>query len=368
MATKIPLLFAALVLAPSLALAQPAGAPAPAPAPSAGGEPTTAAGWYQAGSDHYNLGEFDAAIESFKKGFSLETVQSKKAAYLYNIAQSYRVKKDCANGVFFYKRFLEFKDQDTAKPLAADQRAKVNAWIAELEACAATQTAVATTLPTTIAPNPNDPAPPATTAPPTTVAETQEPGEGPDVYDGGLATSSTAGPTVVSLRLVGGATVVSAGDLDVPVRATGALIGGYPFAVGPQLTLEAGAAFTFAAVPAGNMETGTSSTASFYGLMANAGLTYQMSAKLGLRLDVGVGALLLAGAARSDFTGGADTTGALAMPHVRAGLSADFAFTKHVIGTLAPFAFSYSPAKAGLRDDIKSITAIDVMVGVGYRI
>jgi hypothetical protein len=52
---------------------------------------------------------------------------------------------------------------------------------------------------------------------------------------------------------------------------------------------------------------------------------------------------------------------------VRVGLSADYAFTPNVIGTVAPFAFSYSPAKEGLRDDISSITSIDFMVGIGYR-
>jgi hypothetical protein len=30
-------------------------------------------------------------------------------------------------------------------------------------------------------------------------------------------------------------------------------------------------------------------------------------------------------------------------------------------------ALSYSPAKAGLRDDVKSFTSVDFMVGVGYR-
>ena len=55
------------------------------------------------------------------------------------------------------------------------------------------------------------------------------------------------------------------------------------------------------------------------------------------------------------------------MFHLRIGVSGDYAITPNVIATIAPFAFSYSPPKAGLRDDIKSITAIDFMVGIGYR-
>ena len=52
---------------------------------------------------------------------------------------------------------------------------------------------------------------------------------------------------------------------------------------------------------------------------------------------------------------------------VRVAASADYAFTPNVYGTVTPIAFSYSPAKAGLRDDIKSLTRLDFMLGVGYR-
>jgi hypothetical protein len=49
---------------------------------------------------------------------------------------------------------------------------------------------------------------------------------------------------LVSVRLVGGGAKISAGDLDVPVQATGALIGGYPIAI-DKLLVEVGAGFTF---------------------------------------------------------------------------------------------------------------------------
>ena len=55
------------------------------------------------------------------------------------------------------------------------------------------------------------------------------------------------------------------------------------------------------------------------------------------------------------------------MFHLRVGVSGHFALTRNLTATVAPLTFSYSPAKDGLRDDIKSITAIDFMVGVGYR-
>ena len=55
------------------------------------------------------------------------------------------------------------------------------------------------------------------------------------------------------------------------------------------------------------------------------------------------------------------------MLHVRVGVSADYAFTPNLLATVTPFAFSYSPAKSGLVDSVKSFTAIDFMVGLGYR-
>ena len=76
--------------------------------------------------------------------------------------------------------------------------------------------------------------------------------------------------------------------------------------------------------------------------------------------------LFMGGASKSPFTSGAETTGALAMFHVRVGVSADYEITPNLIATL-PLAFSYSPAKDGLADDISSITAFDFMVGIGYR-
>ena len=55
------------------------------------------------------------------------------------------------------------------------------------------------------------------------------------------------------------------------------------------------------------------------------------------------------------------------MFHLRIAASADYAITKNVLITAIPVAFSYSPPPNGLREDIKSITAIDFMIGLGYR-
>ena len=110
--------------------------------------------------------------------------------------------------------------------------------------------------------------------------------------------------------------------------------------------------------------------ASFTTLLADAGATYLVAPRIGLRADVGVGVLVFSGIseAGNPFTDmGAPTSGALTMLAVRGAVSADYAITSNVYATLAPFAFTYSPAKSGLRSDIKSITRMDFMVGVGYR-
>ncbi len=111
-------------------------------------------------------------------------------------------------------------------------------------------------------------------------------------------------------------------------------------------------------------------TGTFTSVLADAGATYTVAPKIGVRADLGVGVLVFGGisAPGSPFTNmGASTSGALTMFAVRAAVAADYAITQNIIATVTPFAFTYSPPKAGLRDDIKSITGFDFMLGIGYR-
>ena len=55
------------------------------------------------------------------------------------------------------------------------------------------------------------------------------------------------------------------------------------------------------------------------------------------------------------------------MLEVRIGVSGDYAITQNLVATVVPLAFSYSPAKSGLRADITSITQLEFMLGLGYR-
>jgi hypothetical protein len=355
----------ALLLVPALALAQP----------------KTPDDWYKEGENHYNLGNFQEAIAAFKQAFALETVDSKKSAYLYNIAQSYRFAKDCSNAQFFYKRFLALRDTDKSKPLAADKRAEIEARIKELEDCARQQEAIKNRPPDTLKPDEQDGREKNGGTGTGNKTDPKNGGKGPDVAnkkdpDGteeeegggkpGIGKSVEVAPKVISMRLVGGGAKITTGTLDVPVQATGALIAGYPISI-DKLVVELGAGFTFTPVPFQNMATSESKSAQLIGLVANVGATYVVIPRLGLRADLGVGALFFSGVSESPFTGGAPTSGALTMLHLRVGVSADYAITPNFIATLAPIAFSFSPAKTGLREDITSIKAVDFMVGLGYR-
>ena len=176
-------------------------------------------------------------------------------------------------------------------------------------------------------------------------------------------------PSVLTVRVLGGAAKVSAGDLTVPMRFTGGLFGGYPLAINQQLTLELGAGLEYQPAAYQNVETNSSQSASFVTVLANVGVLYAVAPKIGIRADVGLGVLAVSGLEMGNpFTmNGAATSGALTMFALRFGLSADYAVTPNVFVTAAPFAFAYSPAKSGFLDSISAITRIDFMVGVGYR-
>ncbi|CAN5244440.1 hypothetical protein BH11MYX1_BH11MYX1_31360 [soil metagenome] len=344
-------------------------------------EPKSSDDWYKEGETQYNLGNFDKAADAFKQGYTLESVETKKPAYLYNVAQAYRQGKKCKDAGFFYKRYLALKEQDTAKPLKSEKRAEIEGWIGELAECEKSKDAIAKkTHDTTLPPGPVTPktTPPPTVTPvkPTTTAQVDV-GTGPETgtgehSDGGDVHEAAPGaaPRLISARFTGGVAKISAGDLTVPIEPTFDLFVGYPIAVSPALTVEVGGNFTFTPVPYTNAATNQKKTGTLISALADVGATYAVAPKIGARADVGLGVLAFGGISDpgNPFTQmGAGTTGSLAMFAVRAALSADYAVTPNVVVTVTPIAFTYSPAKSGLRDDIKSLTRLDFMVGLGYR-
>ncbi|MGE0545844.1 MAG: tol-pal system YbgF family protein [Kofleriaceae bacterium] len=332
----------ALLMVPAVASGQPPPPPQPQPQPA----PRTPEDWYREGENFYNVGKFNEAVEAFKKGFELEPSDTKKSAYLYNIAQSYRQAKDCINAQFFYKRYLALKDTDTRKPLTPEKRQEVEDQITALDECAKQQEATRNKPPEV---KPADPVQVTTVVKPVVVES--EPIDQ---------------PKLLSTRVIGGGTLVGAGDLDISMKATLGLLAGYPIAVNDQVVIDVGAGFTWTPMPFDEMPSGAKKTGQMIGLLANAGLTYWLNSALGLRADVGVGALVFSGISQSPFTGYAPATGALGMFRVRGAGSVDYAFTKNILAS-AGVAFSYSPPAKNLREDITAITALDFLVGIGYR-
>jgi len=302
------------------------------PAAQAWAAPKTADEWYEEGANQYTLGNFEKAIDAFKQGFSLEPDESKKANYLYNIAQAYRQTHDCKNALFFYKRFLALKANDTAKPLAAKTRKAVEDFIAEADTCVRQQTQLSEKPPVNNVPPDGEAGdkgrssgdrgrPPGETSrqdPPRKEVATGRKQTEPDSdeEDTGVTRAAITGqPRTISARLIGGVSKVNAGSTSVPVQATAGIVGGYPIPINPRLTIEAGAVITFTPAPWHRDMTPTTpeinKTGSLWGLMANAGATYEVMPNLGIRADVGVGALLFVGISESPFTDGAPTSGAL---------------------------------------------------------
>src|SRR5689334_9160391 len=95
----------------------------PAPAPQPTEAEVEAKKLFDDGNTSFRLGEYDAAIDAYKKGFRLVP----RPIFLYNIAQAHRLAGRLKEAVTFYKSYVN------AAP-DADDRAEVDARIAELEA------------------------------------------------------------------------------------------------------------------------------------------------------------------------------------------------------------------------------------------
>ena len=362
--TRLVMFVCALLFVPALAFADP-----PPPTPD---------GWYKLGETEYNLGNFEKAADAFKEGFSRETVESKKPAYLFNVAQAYRQANRCKDAIFFYKRFISLKDQDTVKPLSPEKRAETQQRIAELEECAKNQDAIHAKPIEDTTHNPDG----GGTGSGSVVGAGSGSGSGTrggsgsggdDSDDGGRITRGVdaGGPKLLTARFEGGAAKLSAGGLNMPIQTSFTLTAGYPLPVKvPNMALDAGAVLSITPVSYENTITGAKNTASMIETLVNFGDAYTVAPKISLRGDVGIGVLFFGGIQEmgSPFTkAGAGTSGTLTMFALRLAASVDYMLTPNLFATVTPVAFSYSPAKTGLREDIKALTRLDFMLGIGYR-
>lgn len=340
---------------------------------------------FEAGERAYNLGDFNKAAELFKQAYD----EWPKPEFLFNLAQTYRQAGDCKQALFFYKRFLSLKQNDTKKPIKPELKQEVENRIGELEECTKRELANkppdqldngnGSTTSTTGTTGTGTTMPKGTGASATTggagkpnggTASTDGDGEQTDEDEKETPTPApTATPTLVTARLLAGAGKLGASALETKVQFAGALEGAYPLALAPQLQLELGAAFAFMPIPY-TTTMNESGSGGMIDLLANVAARYTVIPNLSLRPEVGAGVLVFTGLGKmgNPFTeGGNPASGALTAFAVRGAASVDYAVTPNVLVSATPFAFSYSPAPAGFKSEIPSLTIMSFMVGVGYQ-
>jgi tetratricopeptide (TPR) repeat protein len=75
---------------------------------------------YTRGMAHYNLDEFDRAVEEFQAGYRLKP----DPVFLYNVAQSYRRAKKPEQALTFYEKYLHATDGNPPNRAEVEQRIK----------------------------------------------------------------------------------------------------------------------------------------------------------------------------------------------------------------------------------------------------
>jgi tetratricopeptide (TPR) repeat protein len=163
---------------------------------------------FDKGNTHYNLGEFDEAIAEFKTAYEL----SSAPGLLFNIAQSYRLKKDYEQANQFYKTYLRLK------PDAAN-RAEVEERIKEMEHLIEEQKANAVSPPHgTIPPEGDGGGKPVDAHPiepkPELKIDRGEHDDGRSLKTAGIATAATGGALIITGLVFGGMASSAASDLD----------------------------------------------------------------------------------------------------------------------------------------------------------
>jgi len=147
------------------------------------------------GAKAFRLGDFDKAIDDFKRSYDLYP----DPTALYNLAQIYRQEKQNEKAIFFYQQYLN------EAPRAPD-KAKIEARIEELKGIIAAQKAVADKPPDGVQPAQST----AATVPPTPVAPAATtPTAEPDVPP--VADTSSGRPIYPWVIAGGGAAIAAVG-------------------------------------------------------------------------------------------------------------------------------------------------------------
>lgn len=148
--------------------------------------------YYEKGMAHYQLEEWDQAIENFQAGFRAKPAPQ----FLYNIAQAYRLSKRPEKALHFYQKYLNLE------PMATN-RHEVEAQIKTLEELVSRQQSSAKQPPQqTIPPNKEGEARPDLVSAPGTATKDTRPTYKKGWFWGVIAGSVAVAATAVTLGVV----------------------------------------------------------------------------------------------------------------------------------------------------------------------
>ena len=310
---------------------------------------------YLQGVAAYNAKDFKKAIELYLKAFA----EYPAPIFYYNVAEAYKQLLDCPHTLQYYKRYLGMAKRLPAasRKLAVEKRA---ADLITLYSARCKEPEVA------VVKKPPVKKPPVKKV----VVKKDDPPEDDPPEDDPVIGQAFQ-PTKIHTTVTAGPSFVSLGDNETPVLFSLGAGLGYPKQFG-KINADFGAAFTLTSVPWEGADLGmgtTTGTALMSSILANAGASYNINPKLSLRGEFGMGLLIFSGLADGNpfIPAGDSASGALSSFNVRIAAGANYALTDNIVVTALPIVFSYSPAPAGLTDDISALSRFEMMFGLGYR-
>ncbi|MBL4636351.1 MAG: hypothetical protein JKY56_20995 [Kofleriaceae bacterium] len=334
---------------------------------------------YRKGRIQYDLGRWKKAIALFEEAYGIFP----DAAYLFNIAQSYRQSDDCKQAAFFYKRFLSIAP-------GAPNRREVEGYIRDLDETCRLRGQSNLTPPDTSS-DPvvkTDPDPDANK--PNNTAIKSEPASGgtqiaalSDNTNAAISTSGgdapaesgkASGPSALVFHAYVGGSLLILDDLVSPtntpkvstqLRGNLTLGIGYPVQVGPVL-LDLGVNAS-AINYRWRVDETTSGSVGFATVVANVGARYPIADKVMLRGEVGLGVMAISGLddANNPFLNGSEIDGTLSSFAARLAIGGEYALTDSLAASVA-IVFQGTQAPEGLLVD--NLNSAQALVGVRYSL
>jgi hypothetical protein len=324
---------------------------------------------YDRAKVQYDLGHWKQAIDLWVQAY--ETFNAPE--FLFNIGQAYRQDGNCDRALFFYRRYL------ASKP-AAKNRGEVEGFMKELEGkCKPSPESTGPDGPGPTGPQPDKNPTGAQIDGGADTGDTGDTADGADdggedleedaEIEGGVETTGDQ-PRYFAIRVYGGPSFPSLGDLEVGTLASFAIGGGHAFYFG-KLAIEPGVLATYTPIPWETTEPMASGTAAMTGFLGNIGASYSFLPRLSGRAEVGAGAVIFSGLGEPGnpfLEEGTELTGgkAIALFNARFALGAEYAVTKNFIVHALPVVLSYSPSSP-LRNDIDQVTQFQILLGAGYQ-